>query len=166
MYQQQILFSSRGSRTMTMKNSCSSLLLLAATILSYPSAFCSAMTVAVTGTTGRLGRQAIQILSSKGISTRCLLRHPIDASLSPSIEKDASSSQVASYLANLPHVTMVEGDATDVESCKKTCKGLRCNSRIARTCPAASYPIVILPPPRIGLETQSKCELFSSAELD
>lgn len=93
----------------------------------------------MTGTTGRLGRQAIQILSSKGIPTRCLLRHPIDASLSPSIEKDASSSQVASYLANLPQVTMVEGDATDAESCKKLVKG--CDAILALHGPVRPPPL-------------------------
>lgn len=96
---------------------------VSAILLSSSSSSCLAMRVAVTGTTGRLGRQAIQILSSKGIETRCLLRHPIDANVVPSIEKDASSSQVASYIANLPHVTMVTGDATDASSCMELVKG-------------------------------------------
>ena len=91
-------------------------IVIAATIIS-SSGICSAMKVAVTGTTGQLGRQAIQLLSAKGVQTNCLLRHPIDASISASIEKDATSSQVASYLANLPGVTMVEGDATNAASC-------------------------------------------------
>ena len=67
-------------------------------LLVYSVSTAVAMKVAVTGTTGRLGRQAVQILSSKGIQTRCLLRHRhpiIDSSISPSIEKDASSSQVS-----------------------------------------------------------------------
>jgi len=100
---------------------------------------CSAMRVAVTGTTGRLGRQAIQILSSRGIETRCLLRHAIDSTVVPSIEKDASSSQVASYIANLPLVTMVEGDATDANSCKELVKG--CDVVLALHGPVRPPPI-------------------------
>jgi len=88
------------------------------------SSVASAMKVAVTGTTGQLGRQAIQLLSSRGVETRCLLRHPIDSSVTPSIEKDATSSQVASYLANLPGVSMVKGDATDADSCKELAEGV------------------------------------------
>jgi nucleoside-diphosphate-sugar epimerase len=94
-----------------------------AAIAIFSSIECFAMKVAVTGTTGRLGRQAIQILSSRGIETRCLLRHAIDSSVVPSVEKDALPSQVASYISNLPHVTMVKGDATDANSCKELVKG-------------------------------------------
>eukprot|EP00580_Thalassiosira_gravida_P008482 CAMPEP_0201640846 /NCGR_PEP_ID=MMETSP0493-20130528/22797_1 /ASSEMBLY_ACC=CAM_ASM_000838 /TAXON_ID=420259 /ORGANISM="Thalassiosira gravida, Strain GMp14c1" /LENGTH=335 /DNA_ID=CAMNT_0048114623 /DNA_START=56 /DNA_END=1063 /DNA_ORIENTATION=+ len=97
-------------------------LILAATATASLSV-CYAMKVAVTGTTGRLGRQAIQLLSSNGVQTRCLLRHPIDASIYPSIEKDASSSQVASYLSKLRGVSMVEGDATNAASCKELIEG-------------------------------------------
>mmetsp|Transcript_6283 Transcript_6283/g.13630 ORF Transcript_6283/g.13630 Transcript_6283/m.13630 type:complete len:333 (-) Transcript_6283:269-1267(-) len=81
------------------------------------------MRVAVTGTTGRLGREAVQILSSKGIETRCLLRHPIDADVTPSIDKDATSPQIAKYLSTLPGVTMVKGDATDPTSCADLVQG-------------------------------------------
>ena len=62
----------------------------------------TAMRVAVTGTTGRLGREAVQLLSSRGIPTNCVLRHTIDSTITPSIAKDASSAQVASYLSSLP----------------------------------------------------------------
>ena len=108
-------------------------------LLVYAASICLAMKVAVTGTTGRLGREAVQILSSKGIQTRCLLRHPIDASVSPSIEKDASSSEVASYLANLPHVTMVEGDATDPTSCRLLVEG--CDAVLALHGPVRPPPL-------------------------
>ncbi len=80
---------------------------------------CSAMRVAVTGTTGLLGRQVVERLSKTNIKVNALLRHPIDSSVTPSIEKDAKSSQVALYLSNLPGVTMVAGDATDLASCKQ-----------------------------------------------
>ena len=80
---------------------------------------CSAMRVAVTGTTGLLGRQVVANLSKKNIKVNALLRHPIDNSVTPSIDKDATSSQVALYLSNLPGVTMVAGDATELASCKQ-----------------------------------------------
>ncbi|KAL3806355.1 hypothetical protein ACHAXA_007696 [Cyclostephanos tholiformis] len=103
------------------------------------SCVCLAMKVAVTGTTGRLGRQAIEILSSKGIQTRCLLRHPIDASVSPSIDGDASPSEVASFLSSLPHVTMVEGDATDIGSCRELVEG--CDAVLALHGPVRPPPL-------------------------
>ena len=109
----------------------------AASILS--SCACLAMKVAVTGTTGRLGRQAVRILSSRGIHTRCLLRHPIDSSVSPSIDGDASPSAIASYLSNLPHVTMVEGDATDVDSCRVLVEG--CDAVLALHGPVRPPPL-------------------------
>ena len=83
----------------------------------------SSMRVGVTGITGRLGREAVQILSAKGIETRCLLRHAIDPSLTPSLDKDASSAEVARFLSLLPSVTMVEGDATSEKSCIDLVKG-------------------------------------------
>ena len=80
---------------------------------------CSGMRVAVTGTTGLLGRQVVAHLSKNNVKVNALLRHPIDDSVTPSIDKDAKSSQVALYLSNLPGVTMVSGDATDIASCKQ-----------------------------------------------
>lgn len=97
------------------------------------------MRVAVTGTTGRLGREAVQLLSSKGIATNCLLRHRIDSSITPSITKDASSAQVASYLSSLPGVTMIEGDATDAASCKKLLKD--CDAVLALHGPVKPPPL-------------------------
>ncbi|KAL3790357.1 hypothetical protein HJC23_002743 [Cyclotella cryptica] len=97
------------------------------------------MRVAVTGTTGRLGREAVQLLSSRGIPTQCLLRHRIDSSVTPSISKGASSAQVASYLASLPGVTMVEGDVTDATSCKSLLQG--CDAVLALHGPARPSPL-------------------------
>lgn len=71
-------------------------------------------------------QEAVQILSSKGIATNCLIRHPIDSSVTPSIAKEASSAQVASYLSFLPGVTMVKGDATDAGSCKNLLQDCDC----------------------------------------
>ncbi|KAL7508964.1 hypothetical protein ACHAXN_006024 [Cyclotella atomus] len=97
------------------------------------------MSVAVTGTTGRLGREAAQLLSAKGIATNCLLRHPIDSSITPSIDKDASSAQVASYLSSLPGVKMIEGDATDKSSCKALIQD--CDAVLALHCPVKPPPL-------------------------
>ena len=81
------------------------------------------MRFGVTGISGRLGREAVQILSARGIETRCLLRHAIDPSVTPSLDKDASSAEVARFLSLLPSVTMVEGDATSEKSCIDLVKG-------------------------------------------
>eukprot|EP00566_Odontella_aurita_P014864 CAMPEP_0113558140 /NCGR_PEP_ID=MMETSP0015_2-20120614/18183_1 /TAXON_ID=2838 /ORGANISM="Odontella" /LENGTH=342 /DNA_ID=CAMNT_0000459647 /DNA_START=27 /DNA_END=1052 /DNA_ORIENTATION=+ /assembly_acc=CAM_ASM_000160 len=85
--------------------------------------------IAVIGTTGRLGRQAITQLSSRNVPVRCLLRRPIDPSVKPSIEKDASSAEVAAYLASLPGVEMVKGDVNDADSIKALIDG--CTSVLA-----------------------------------
>ena len=60
----------------------------------------------------------VERLSNKNIKVNALLRHPIDNSVTFIIDKDAKSAQVALYLSQLPGVTMVAGDATDLSSCK------------------------------------------------
>lgn len=75
--------------------------------------------VAVVGTTGRLGRQAIIELNNKNIPTKALIRKPVDiadTSITPSIAKDATGAQVAAYLAALPNVELVLGDINDQTS--------------------------------------------------
>ena len=67
---------------------------------------------------GLLGRQVVARLSKNNVKVNALLRHPIDDSVTPSIDKDATSTQVALYLSQLPGVTMVAGDATNLDSCK------------------------------------------------
>ena len=57
----------------------------------------------------------------------------------PSVDKNAAPSQVASYLAGLPGVIMVEGDATDAESCKKLLEG--CDACLALHGPVKPPPI-------------------------
>ena len=79
----------------------------------------SRMKVAVVGTTGRLGRQAIIELNNKNIPTKALIRKPVDiadTSITPSIAKDATGAQVAAYLAALPNVELVLGDVNDQTS--------------------------------------------------
>jgi nucleoside-diphosphate-sugar epimerase len=108
----------------------------------------AALTIAITGTTGKLGRRAVQLLSSRGIATRCLLRHPITNAtannlLLPNIsalnDDTASSSAVASYLSQLPHVTMVIGDATKLQSCHDLVTG--CDAILALHGPARPPPL-------------------------
>jgi len=132
-----LLFAS--SNTMKGKSSFSFVIFLVIIIMATISSSSDAFKVAVTGTTGRLGRQAIQLLSSKGIQTRCLLRHPIDSSVSPSIAKDAKSSEVAAYLSKLPGVSMVAGDATDPKSCENLIEG--CDAILALHGPVRPPPL-------------------------
>jgi nucleoside-diphosphate-sugar epimerase len=117
-------------------------------LLALPAAT-AAMKVAVTGTTGKLGRRAIQLLSSRGIATRCLLRHPISATdiyfnnpnhnITLPNDDTASSSAVASYLSQLPHVTMVYGDATNLQSCHDLVVG--CDAILALHGPLRPPPL-------------------------
>uniref|UniRef100_A0A7S2EFU0 NAD(P)-binding domain-containing protein n=1 Tax=Trieres chinensis TaxID=1514140 RepID=A0A7S2EFU0_TRICV len=83
----------------------------------------NAQKVAVIGTTGRLGRQAVLQLSKASVPVRCLIRRPIDPTAKPSIEKESSSAEVAAFLAGLPNVEMVRGDVTDKESLSELLEG-------------------------------------------
>jgi nucleoside-diphosphate-sugar epimerase len=80
--------------------------------------------VAVIGTTGRLGRQAIMKLSAQGIPTKCLLRHDVsslqkkDETPPLQLQDGMDSRAIAWYLSTLPHVEMVQGDVTDQDSVK------------------------------------------------
>ena len=76
----------------------------------------AALAVGVTGGTGKLGRAAVQILSRAGTPVRVLSRHPLDPSVAPDASPDASPAAVTAYLASLPHVELVPGDATDAAS--------------------------------------------------
>jgi len=96
--------------------------------------------IAIIGTTGILGRAAIQNLSSRSIQTKCLLRHPISPSTTPSIEPTASSTEVAAYLATLPNVEMVQGDVNDVNSLVTLFGG--CTSVLALHGATAPNPII------------------------
>jgi len=79
------------------------------------------MKVAVIGTTGRLGREAVVRLSKKGIATRCLIRHDCSNVKTPpaSLEDAHTKQEVAAYLKSLPGVEFVPGDVTDKESLAK-----------------------------------------------
>ena len=79
--------------------------------------------VAVTGGTGKLGRAAVQLLSSGGTPVRVLSRHDVDASALPSCAPDATAAQVTAYYAALPNVELVKGDATDAASVARLLEG-------------------------------------------
>jgi uncharacterized protein YbjT (DUF2867 family) len=80
--------------------------------------------IAVIGTTGKLGREAIQQLSKQGIATRCLLRHDISSVTPPAaLDEAESSAQVAAYLKTLPGVEMVPGDVSDKLSLQNLVEG-------------------------------------------
>lgn len=69
--------------------------------------------VAVVGSTGRVGRLAVQSLVSNGYSAKILTRHPIDATAAEEPAADAPAAAVASWLAAQPGVETVAGDVTD-----------------------------------------------------
>lgn len=75
--------------------------------------------VAVIGTTGKLGREAVQQLVEQGIPVKCLVRNAVEAGVeaAPASIKDATDSkQVAAYLSTLPGVELVQGDITNIDS--------------------------------------------------
>mmetsp|Transcript_141227 Transcript_141227/g.451138 ORF Transcript_141227/g.451138 Transcript_141227/m.451138 type:complete len:339 (-) Transcript_141227:427-1443(-) len=78
--------------------------------------------VAVTGSTGKLGRRAVQQLVEQGYPVRCLLRHDFSAAR-PSDAPEATSEEVAAWLAAMPGVTMVPGDVTNRESVIELLRG-------------------------------------------
>lgn len=96
--------------------------------------------VAVIGTTGRLGRQAVLKLIRADVPVRCLLRKPVDPSLAvpDAIDKDSSGAEVAAHLASLPGVTMVGGDVTDTASLDELLEG--CTAVLALHGPGATKP--------------------------
>lgn len=80
--------------------------------------------VAVIGATGRLGREIVQQLSKEGIPTKCLLRHKVAASSSPStLDSSSTGPQVASYLSTLPGVEMVQGGINNADSLQQLLEG-------------------------------------------
>ena len=70
-------------------------------------------TVAVTGSTGRLGRLGVKALVAKGYKVKALLRHEVSPTVAPSGDKSAEPAAVAAWLASMPGVELVKGDVTD-----------------------------------------------------
>ena len=68
--------------------------------------------VAVIGTTGRLGREAVKQLSQQGIATRCLVRK-IPESSSTTTNTNDKRDEIVSYLRTLPGVELIPGDIND-----------------------------------------------------
>jgi len=76
------------------------------------------MKIAVTGPTGKLGRNVVQKLSKLQIPTKILLRHDVTNVQNVPItldggENEYSKDQVAAFLSKLPNVETVKGDITD-----------------------------------------------------
>ena len=91
----------------------------------------NSLQVAVIGTTGNIGRAAIQQLSDANISTKCLLRHDLD-STSP-------SATLAASLAKLPNVQMVKGDISKPETLPALIEG--CDAILCLQGPPKPNPI-------------------------
>lgn len=87
--------------------------------------------VAVIGTTGKLGREAIRLLSERGIATKCLLRHKLldpqkhlrqkqqqgsATTVSSFSHQNEEARRIATELEALPGVEMVLGDVTNATS--------------------------------------------------
>ena len=79
--------------------------------------------VGVIGSTGKLGRKAIERLSAAGIRVRALSRHGIHDAGEPSAAAGATSEAVTAWLATLPGATLVKGDVTDAASVTELLRG-------------------------------------------
>lgn len=76
--------------------------------------------VAIVGATGRLGREAVKILTDRNVPCTILLRKPVDPSITPPSNLDddkITKEEVAAHLAALPGVTVVVGDIVDERTC-------------------------------------------------
>lgn len=62
--------------------------------------------VAVIGATGRVGREVVKLLVSRGISVACLVRFDPPPSSRTSLNPDATSYEVAEYLSSLEKVEL------------------------------------------------------------
>ncbi|CAK9114576.1 Uncharacterized protein ycf39 (ORF319) [Durusdinium trenchii] len=78
-------------------------------------------TVAVTGATGKLGRHAVEQLVAAGHPVRCLVRCQVGAV--GRRDKEATSEEVAAWLASLPGVELIQGEVTDGETLQKLLQG-------------------------------------------
>lgn len=79
--------------------------------------------IAVTGATGKLGREAVELLSSSGAALRILARREVDPTVEPSIAPDATAAEVLAYFAKAPNVELVRGDVTDEKSVTRLLAG-------------------------------------------
>ena len=82
--------------------------------------------VAVIGTTGRLGREAIKQLSEQGVATRCLVRNipsPESSSTTTTTNTNDKRNEVVSYLSTLPGVELIPGDINDRQSLVRLVEG-------------------------------------------
>jgi NAD(P)-dependent dehydrogenase (short-subunit alcohol dehydrogenase family) len=88
--------------------------------LSSPSSSFKMKKVALIGTTGQLGREAVCQLSKSGMVVKCLLRHDVAGTTPPaSLDEAASSAEVAAFLSTLPNVEFVKGDINDDQALER-----------------------------------------------
>lgn len=87
-------------------------------LLSRAYAFQGSGKVAVIGSTGKLGREAVQQLSRAGIPCKILVRCPISVAAPNELTGESTKDEVAAYLGALPEVEVVQGDVTSVSSLK------------------------------------------------
>ena len=95
--------------------------------------------VAVIGTTGRLGREAVKQLSQQGIATRCLVRK-IPESSSTTTNTNDKRDEIVSYLRTLPGVELIPGDINDQQSLARLVEGT--SACLALHGPTAPKPIL------------------------
>jgi hypothetical protein len=97
--------------------------------------------VAVIGTTGRLGREAVKQLSERGIATRCLVRNiPSSKSSSTATISNDKRDEIVSYLSKLPGVELIPGDINDRQSLVRLVEGT--SACLALHGPTAPKPIL------------------------
>ena len=113
-------------------------------------------TVAVIGSTGKLGRCAVRELVAQGYAARCLVR-------------DVSPADVRAELAALPGVTLVEGDVTDrasVESVMAGCSAVLALHGARRTRSLADFvPFVDHTQERAhARRVRSQCTRFETSQ--
>ena len=78
----------------------------------------SGKTIAITGSTGRLGRRAVERVVAAGFNARALVRHDADAALAPAA--DGSGAEVARWLRDDLGAELVRGDVRgSVNSCAR-----------------------------------------------
>lgn len=73
--------------------------------------------IAVIGPTGKLGRQVVQELSNKKISTKILNRH-FD------YNSNKESSKLINYFNTLPNIKLIDGDVNDIDSLIQLLEGI------------------------------------------
>jgi uncharacterized protein YbjT (DUF2867 family) len=78
--------------------------------------------VAVTGATGRLGREAVQQLVQRGVNCKLLVRSTPSTAAPYTLSKESSKDEVIAFLASLKGVELVQGDIGNAEALRQLLK--------------------------------------------